>query len=174
VVKFADTAMLDLWLPYPPSANLIWRAVPKRGVLLSKVGRQYRKRALDAISSSLSIELGYDYTEPIFHADTRLAVVLEAFPPDRRARRDIDNIPKAIHDALTIAQVWDDDSQVDWLTIRRREVVRSSDPAVKGAIHARICPVDLCGVMEAMTNPCDPPSSHALELLAGKVFRKSA
>jgi crossover junction endodeoxyribonuclease RusA len=42
-------------------------------------------------------------------------------PPDRR-RRDIDNLTKVPLDALTHAAVWEDDSQIDELYIRRNPV----------------------------------------------------
>lgn len=40
--------------------------------------------------------------------------------PKRHAQKpDIDNIAKAVLDALTKARVWHDDAQVDWLLVRR-------------------------------------------------------
>ena len=48
----------------------------------------------------------------------RVAVRIEAQPPDRRVR-DLDNLLKAPLDALTHAGLWVDDSQIDELTIMR-------------------------------------------------------
>ena len=48
-------------------------------------------------------------------------VTMSAYPPDKR-KRDLDNLPKAIFDALTHVGVWDDDSLVDDFRIRREEV----------------------------------------------------
>lgn len=45
-------------------------------------------------------------------------VSIDAFYPDRRLR-DIDNILKALLDALTRAGMWDHDSQVEALSIRK-------------------------------------------------------
>ncbi|NBW23084.1 MAG: RusA family crossover junction endodeoxyribonuclease, partial [Caulobacteraceae bacterium] len=45
----------------------------------------------------------------------------EAFPPDKR-KRDLDNVLKSLLDALTHANVWDDDSQIDDLRIYRNIV----------------------------------------------------
>ena len=53
----------------------------------------------------------------------RVAVTLALYPPDKR-RRDVDNYSKAVLDLLTKASVWDDDSQIDRLTIERGPVVR--------------------------------------------------
>ena len=50
----------------------------------------------------------------------RLAVEIEAFAPDRR-RRDLDGMLKVPLDALAIAGVYSDDSQIDDLRIVRRE-----------------------------------------------------
>jgi len=44
--------------------------------------------------------------------------MIEAFPPDKR-RRDLDNLIKAIQDSLQYAGVYEDDSQIDYLTIKR-------------------------------------------------------
>ena len=52
---------------------------------------------------------------------SRLLVVIAVHPPDRRAR-DLDNVNKAVLDALTHAGVWVDDEQIDGLVIVRRGV----------------------------------------------------
>jgi crossover junction endodeoxyribonuclease RusA len=46
---------------------------------------------------------------------------MDAFPPDRR-RRDLDNIQKPVLDALQHAGVYEDDSQIDLLVTRRRDL----------------------------------------------------
>ena len=49
-------------------------------------------------------------------------MLLEVYPPDRR-KRDVSNIPKAVEDAITKAEIiWVDDEQIDDLRIIRREV----------------------------------------------------
>jgi crossover junction endodeoxyribonuclease RusA len=47
-----------------------------------------------------------------------LAVTLRVHAPDRRAR-DLDNLPKALLDAITHAGLWEDDSLIDELHIYR-------------------------------------------------------
>lgn len=106
-----DGTSRSLGLPYPPSVNRIWRSLAIKGqtrVLVSREGREYR----EAVRRSLLP--GY---KPM-HG--RLAVQLVAIPPDRR-RRDIDNLAKALLDALTHVGIWADDSQVDRLTIVRED-----------------------------------------------------
>ncbi len=53
------------------------------------------------------------------HRQLRLGAIL-VYPPDRRAR-DLDNLGKALLDALTKAGVYGDDSQIDHLTFARRK-----------------------------------------------------
>jgi crossover junction endodeoxyribonuclease RusA len=53
----------------------------------------------------------------------RLAIKIAAYPPDRR-RRDLDNILKALLDSLTFAHVIEDDSQFDFISIARRDVIK--------------------------------------------------
>jgi len=98
-------------LPWPPSLNTYWRSVVVRGqsrVLLSQEGREYRKSVVTATPHSVRRRFA-----------GRLSVTLTVSPPDRR-RRDLDNLPKGILDALRYAQVYLDDSQIDYLVIERR------------------------------------------------------
>ena len=110
----------DSWtvtLPWPPSTNRIWRNVAVSGkprTLLSQEGRVYRKAAVDAcLVAKLA---GKQISE-------RLALRLVVQAPDRRAR-DLDNMVKAVQDALTHAGVWRDDSQIDRLLVERGPVVK--------------------------------------------------
>jgi crossover junction endodeoxyribonuclease RusA len=99
--------MSAIIMPWPPSLNTYWRNVAGR-TLISAAGRQYRM-ACQA--------LAYADNWPRFGA-ARLSVRIEAWVPDKR-RRDLDNMVKAPLDSLTHAGVWDDDSQIDELLIRR-------------------------------------------------------
>jgi len=104
--------MITLELPWPPSVNTYWRS-PNTGrlagrTLISERGRDYRRAVADAIRTA-----GQPKAEP-----GRLDVALTVFPPDKR-RRDLDNLPKGILDALTHAGVIEDDSLIDRLLIER-------------------------------------------------------
>ena len=68
---------------------------------------------------------------------------MDAFPPDRR-RRDLDNLPKAVQDSIAHAGVFEDDSQIDLLIVRRCEPVKWGKAVVRIiGLPLRRCP--LCG-----------------------------
>lgn len=103
-----------LLLPWPPSLNQYYRS-PNKGALagrhlISAQGRIYRA---DIQAACLVARV-----KPMAG---RLQVLITACPPDRR-RRDLDNMLKALLDALTHGGAWDDDSQIDDLRIIRGPV----------------------------------------------------
>ncbi len=104
--------MILLDLPYPPSINRYYRHVGYR-TLISREGRTFRT------SVCALLDGGGPRKPP---AGGRIALCMDAFPPDRR-RRDLDNIQKPVIDAMEHAGVYEDDSQIDLLLTRRREVV---------------------------------------------------
>lgn len=115
--------MLILHLPYPPSTNTYWRH-PTRGKLagrhlISEAGRKYR---LDCHACVLE----HGVRRPL---EGRLTVTILAKMPDRR-RRDLDNILKALFDAMTHAGVWLDDEQIDEIIIRRNGMQRGGEVCV--------------------------------------------
>ena len=103
-----DPAALRLHLPWPPALNRYYRNVRGR-TLISREGRAYRRQvALHCLAEDRGA----------WPLSGRLAVRIQAAPPDRR-RRDVDGMLKAVLDALTHAGLWRDDSQVDDLRIVR-------------------------------------------------------
>ena len=107
-------------VPFPPSANRIWRHVGRK-VLLSAEGRDYHRRVCAALLDQAKT-LGFlaGLTRPASY-DARLRISIDAYMPDRK-RRDVDNLIKATLDALQRTGVYENDSQIDSLTINRREV----------------------------------------------------
>lgn len=103
------SARIVLELPYPPSINHYWRRVGWR-TLISREGRRYRKDVIARLAARRAPPL-----------TGRLAVQLTVFPPDNR-RRDLDNLQKALFDALQRAGVYVDDSQIDDLHVQRGAV----------------------------------------------------
>ena len=98
-----------LELPYPPSVNTYWRANGKRR-FISKEGVVF-KNAVMAYCIDQHIKSWND---------KRLNVFVYIHPRSKR-RFDLDNCLKAILDALMAAHVYDDDSQIDMLSITRAE-----------------------------------------------------
>ena len=123
---------MPLILPYPPTMNTYWRHVGYR-TLISREGRTFRR--------NVCALLGGGRRGP--PTSGRLALAMDAFPPDRR-RRDLDNLPKSVLDAIGHAGVYADDSQIDLLVIRRRDVVPGGRLKVEVFdLPLRRCPV--CG-----------------------------
>ena len=121
-------------LPWPPTLNHYWRRVGAR-TLISQSGREYRRAICGLLAG------GRGPRKP--PAGGRIALAMDAFPPDRR-RRDLDNLPKAVQDSLAHAGVYEDDSQIDLLIVRRRQVVRGGRLDIHlHDIPLRRCP--LCG-----------------------------
>lgn len=93
-------------LPYPPSANSIWRNIVVGGrarTVLSKEGREYRARVHAQLAGSVPLE------GPV-------AVMLRVYRPRRIG--DIDNTAKATLDAVK-GFLFVDDSQVVSLHMER-------------------------------------------------------
>lgn len=95
---------MQIRLPYPPSINHYYRAWRNR-VVISAAGVRYR-RDVAAVTEGQQKLLG------------RLRLEMTVYPPDRR-RRDMDNVLKATLDALQHAGLYDDDSQIDELIVKR-------------------------------------------------------
>jgi len=119
-------------LPFPPSVNHYYRRVGLR-TLISREGRAYRRTICGLLAPGGG-------SPPI---SGRIALAMDAFPPDRR-RRDLDNLLKCTQDSLAHAGVYADDSQIDLLVVAR------CDPVKGGKVVIRIeefplCRCPLCG-----------------------------
>jgi len=108
---------LELTLPYPPSVNTYWGFHGHRRFLTPKAV-DFKKAVAHWVSLSAK-KFG----------NARLEVTIISHAPDRRAR-DIDNIVKPTLDALVQAGLFDDDSQVDLLTVKRGNVVKGGKTIV--------------------------------------------
>lgn len=103
-----------LTLPFPPTLNLYWRNIRGR-TLISADGRKYRVRVVQHV---LTERIGG-------FPNGAIAVSITAFLPDNR-RRDVDNLLKAPLDALAHAHVYEDDSQIADLRIRKGGIDRDN------------------------------------------------
>jgi len=108
--------MISLTLPWPPTVNTYWRHTIVDGQLRTLISRRGKSYRFDVYAAWLvsAQRMASAITEPV-------RVTIAAYPPDRR-QRDLDNLPKAVFDALTHVGVWKDDSQVDEFSIKRCEV----------------------------------------------------
>lgn len=109
---------LRLELPWPPSVNhyRITGATLGGGRRMPLTGeaRNFRRAvAIQAQAQARKQGLSGGF------GGARLAVEISAFPPPPRRRRDLDNILKSLLDALERAGLFDDDGQIDRLTIAR-------------------------------------------------------
>ena len=104
--------MLFLNLPFPPSMNTYWRNFRGR-TILSPAGREFKAAVADYVVEYRVPKLG--------EAKLRISMVL--FPRDKR-KIDIDNRIKCVLDALQDAGVFDDDFQVDELSIVRGKPIK--------------------------------------------------
>lgn len=110
-------------LPWPPSINHYWRRVGNR-TLISREGRAFRAAVIAKLAGCEKI-------------DGRLWVTIYAHPPDKR-RRDLDNLLKPVLDALEHAGVYDDDGQIDNLSIYR------CDPCEGGKVDVLVTSLPVC------------------------------
>ena len=114
--------MIELTLPWPPSVNAYYRHIVMKGIprtLVSAEGRAYRAEVAARVLIARAAK----------RLNTRLALRIEAWPPDRRAR-DLDNILKSLLDALTQAGVIEDDSLFDEIHLKRGPVVKPGSVSV--------------------------------------------
>lgn len=98
---------MEINLPYPPTLNTYWRHARGRHYI-SAQGKSYRRTVILLAKTKT----------PMLD---RLKVEIKLWMPDRR-RRDIDNLSKVLLDALAHAGVYEDDSQIDVLTLSREGV----------------------------------------------------
>jgi len=128
-------------LPFPPSVNHYYRRVGPR-TLISREGREYRTQ----VCGLLAPGRGNGIRKP--PSGGRIALAMDAFPPDRR-RRDLDNLLKCTQDSLAHAGMFEDDSQIDLLVVRRRTCRKP------GRIQVQIedMPLRRCLLCGAAMNP---------------------
>jgi crossover junction endodeoxyribonuclease RusA len=103
---------IELRLPMPPSANHYWRMfvlqkTPR--MIISAEGRAYREAVFFATRKEFNKATG------------PLRVTIQICYGTRR-KIDLDNRLKSLLDALTHAGVYEDDSQIDFLSVERGPV----------------------------------------------------
>lgn len=110
--------VLRLRLPWPPSINHYYVAIPGGGKALTDAARQFRRDvAAIAYREMLAAEIE-QFKGPV-------SVYITLAPPDKR-KRDTDNGLKAIFDAIEHAGVVANDSQI------KHHEVSMLEPAIPG------------------------------------------
>lgn len=112
--------MIAFELPFPPTLNHAWGRKGNRSYLT-----QEQKDYRTAVAGALAWDELHDADFPLATLEVpltgRLAVALRFFESNHR-RRDLDNLPKSVLDALTHAGLWLDDAQIDSLILSRAGV----------------------------------------------------
>ena len=99
---------VELHLPFPPSDNNYY-VKTKQGQFISQKGRKFRDEVAKAVLQQ------YPFDDPI---DYPVLVEVVLHVPDNR-KRDILNYQKALMDALSKAEVWQDDVLINQAQIYR-------------------------------------------------------
>lgn len=104
--------MLMLILPYPPSVNSYWGFKGSHRYLTTKA-KIFKQEVLLAFKNTKHKGFGKE----------RLKVHIVLHAPDKRIR-DLDNSIKSLFDAICQAGAFDDDSQIDKITVLRGGVTK--------------------------------------------------
>ena len=99
--------MISFVLPFPPSVNTYYRR-GAHATYMSKAGRKFKTEVAEIVSQNKQNKLGL----------SRICVSMVIWPRDRR-KFDIDNRIKSVLDSLQDAGVFDNDEQIDELTVVR-------------------------------------------------------
>ena len=109
--------MIEFELPFPPTLNHAWGRKGSKSYLTQEQ-KDYRESVAGALAWGELQDTDAPLATLEFPLSGRLAVALRFYEPNR-LKRDLDNLPKAILDALTHAGLWIDDSQIDCLMLAR-------------------------------------------------------
>lgn len=100
-----------LAIPFPPvSGNHMWKRSGRSVYLVPKARDYYNQVAFTVRANSHAVNFS-----------SALKVSMQVYPPDKR-KRDLTNLLKVIEDALTKAGVWQDDSLVHDLAVKKMGV----------------------------------------------------
>ena len=110
--------MESLTLPYPPSVNNYWYRSHNGGLHIGKKGKDFRTEVMVILNNERVEKLAGELTCNIL-----------IYPPDKR-RRDIDNVLKALLDALEHGGAFENDNQIRRLTIERGDVCKGGKTLV--------------------------------------------
>ena len=118
LVPIGRRSAVAINLPFPPTVNHIWQSSGKR---------RYLSKEYEAFLGMVGVIVEREKV-PQF-GKQRLSVAIRLHWPNKR-RGDLDNRCKAILDSLQRAGVFDDDEQIDRLTLEREGIVKGGLCAV--------------------------------------------
>ena len=101
---------------WPPSVNHYWLRNRNGGMRIGDAGQAYRKAIEDALLGRGCVK-------------GRLGITIHAYPPDRR-ERDLDNILKALLDAIAHTGAIESDKYIDVIRIFRSCVIKGGEVRV--------------------------------------------
>lgn len=120
-------AVIELSLPYPPSANRLWRAVNGRNIKSA----EYRDWLVNAYAAVLKHgRLRRTKVEGAYR------MTLTAERPDRR-RRDLSNLLKPTEDLLQYAGIVADDCNAEHITL----AWSAKAPSKAAVVRVRVEPI---------------------------------
>jgi len=123
----SNTHIYTLRLPWPPSINSYYGTTRSGQRFIGAKGKVFREVVIESLREIP--EAGGTLTG-------RLQIVVECYVPDRR-KRDLDNVLKALLDAMTHAGVYQDDCLIDDLRVIRHE------PTKGGAVVVHIAEIGM-------------------------------
>ena len=103
-----------LRLPWPPSINSYYGTTRSGQRFIGAKGKAFREIVVESLR---------EIPENSGTLTGRLRLVVECHVPDRR-KRDLDNVLKALLDAMTHAGVYQDDCLIDDLRVIRHPVAK--------------------------------------------------
>lgn len=115
----AERIVIKAILPYPKglTVNNYWKT-GRNGIYVNPLVKRYKGIVWQTLINSFRL------------GERALRMQLKVYPPDRRIR-DLDNVLKAVCDALQFAQVYKNDSQIEQLFVVRKEVIKDGKLEVK-------------------------------------------
>lgn len=116
-LRSTESGGVMLWLPWPPSNNKYWRRY-RNVTTIGMDGKAYRKAVQDFLDG-----------RGVGFGSKRLGVTIRLLANTKR-RFDLDNFAKVVLDSLAHAGVYDNDSQIDLLTLERGMVMQGDGMAV--------------------------------------------
>ncbi len=118
-------------LPMPPSVNHYWSKTVRRSkgrtyvhVYLSARAVKFRNEVIAQVADIAQLN------GSIRTHNGRIKAVVMLHGATKRSY-DVDNFNKALFDALTYSRVYQDDSQIDELVVKRGEVIKGGRAVVE-------------------------------------------